>query len=313
MTTNVEFWKQKLAAFLHDPPSKCLDLSSHGKRAEQAYRQAGLIDEEVGKYLKDADHISAAADRIPFPSPSGSGMRCAFDGVKNCFIHPLGNKQGEKLTFKFHKEFPSAELAIEGENSVQPCLEQKSLNELKDEDERWRARFFAHWRLWRKHAIGHDYRLGFLPADTRIPDHSIWLHMQIASAVAGCIENEKIDIAFLKFQIGPVQEFIAAARSIRDLWSGSYLLSWLMASGLKALTEEVGPDSVIYPSLYGQPIFDLHWRDDLWNKVKIGSETVWSSFKYKEAEILTPNLPNVFLAIVPQKRSSELAKKVESR
>jgi hypothetical protein len=37
----------------------------------------------------------------------------------------------------------------------------------------------------------------------------------------------------LKLQIGPVQDFIAQARSTRDLWSGSYLLSWLMAAGLE--------------------------------------------------------------------------------
>jgi len=35
--------------------------------------------------------------------------------------------------------------------------------------------------------------------------------------------------ALLKFQIGPVQEFIAQARSTRDLWSGSFLISWMMA------------------------------------------------------------------------------------
>lgn len=44
--------------------------------------------------------------------------------------------------------------------------------------------------------------------------------------------------SLLKFQIGPVQDFIAAARSTRDLWSGSYLLSWLVAAGIKARPAE---------------------------------------------------------------------------
>jgi hypothetical protein len=35
--------------------------------------------------------------------------------------------------------------------------------------------------------------------------------------------------ALLRVQIASPQEFIAAARSTRDLWSGSYLLSWLIA------------------------------------------------------------------------------------
>jgi hypothetical protein len=127
--------------------------------------------------------------------------------------------------------------AFEGEQSVQPKLSDESLSRLENEDLRWRARLFAHWRLWSKHAIEKDYRLGLLPADTRIPDHSIWNHMQVVSALAGCIGQDKVWCpAFLKFQLGPVQEFIAAARSTRDLWSGSYVLSWLMAAGLKALS-----------------------------------------------------------------------------
>ena len=58
----------------------------------------------------------------------------------------------------------------------------------------------------------------------------------------------------LKLQIGPVQDFIAQARSTRDLWSGSYLLSWLMAAGLKRLRDDLGTnkkllDAVVYPAL----------------------------------------------------------------
>src|SRR5208283_2943082 len=108
------------------------------------------------------------------------------------------------------------------------------------------------------------------------------------------------------FQLGPVQDFIAAARSIRDLWSGSYLLSWLMAAGMKALSAEVGPDAVIFPSLRGQPLFDLHWRDDLWNKVSIGDQNVWDSLHWQNRHLLTPNLPNVCLAVVPAERAAEL-------
>jgi hypothetical protein len=305
-------WKRKLAAYLHDPPSKCLDIKTHEERSESALTQAGFTKEEISNYLKDPDWAASAADRLPFPFSKAAGLQCAFDGVRSGFIHPLGHPEGKKLCLQFHKEFPSAELGIEGETSVQPCLDEKSLQNFKTDEEKWRARFFAHWRLWQKNAIEKDYRLGFLPADTRIPDHTIWTHIQICSAFAGCMEGDKLKPAFLKFQIGPVQDFIAAARSIRDLWSGSYLLSWLIAAGLKSLSEEVGPDSVIYPNLYGQPLFDLHWRDELWSKVNIGSKSVWESFEYKEEDLLTPNLPNVFLALVPQGVAEKLADKVKN-
>ena len=303
---DVNFWKRKLAAYLHDPPSKALDIQTHGERSDAAFHRAGFIDTEVGDYFKLADHTGAAADRLPFPISRASGLHCAFDGIRNGFLHPLS---GTKISF--HAEFKSAEQGIEGEESVQPLLTTESLASVSEELQ-WRARFFAHWRLWAKHASEKDYRLALLPADTRIPDHSIWTHMQVVSALDGCIGDDNIwQPAFLKFQIGPVQDFIASARSIRDLWSGSYLLSWLMAAGMKALSAKIGPDAVIYPNLRGQPLFDLHWRDDLWNKVKIGDQTVWHSLGWKHSELLTPNLPNVFLAVVPADRAAGLGETVE--
>jgi len=315
---NEDFWKRKLAAYLHDPPSKALDIKTHGERSEAAFRAAGFTDTEVGDYFRHADHTGAAIDRIPFPKSLAANIACAFDGVRNSFLHPLGaGDQKQAIKCGFHREFATAELAIEGEQTIQPVPSDQSLAKLKDEAERWRARFFAHWRLWRKHAVEHDYRLGFLPADTRIPDHSIWTHMQVVSALAGCVQEEENHQqvwhpAFLKFQIGPVQEFIAQARSIRDLWSGSYLLSWLVATALKRLSELAGPDAVIYPNLQGQPLFDLQWRDELWSKVQIGngSQNVWESLGHENEELLTPNLPNVFLAVVPAQKGEAYAKAV---
>lgn len=299
-------WKEKLAAYLHDPPSKCLDIRTHGDRSDTAFRQAGFTDTEVGAYLAHADHTAAAMDRLPFPK-SRSGLQCAFDGIKNGFRHPMS---GELLPF--HAEFKSAAQVFDIEKPNQPVLSPETIARLQDDDTRWRARFFTHWRLWPKHAMENDYRMALLPADTRIPDHSIWTHMQVVSALAGCVGEKKVfQPAFLKFHLGPVQDFIAAARSIRDLWSGSYLLSWLMAAGMKALTAEVGPDAVIYPNLRGQPIFDLHWRAELWNKLNITDQkSIWDSLGWQNDSLLTPNLPNVFLAVVPADRATDLARKV---
>lgn len=62
------------------------------------------------------------------------------------------------------------------------------------------------------------------------------------------MNNSGMNSALLKFQIGPVQDFIAQARSTRDLWSGSYLLSWLMAAGLAKLVREIEAPLLILPS-----------------------------------------------------------------
>ncbi len=318
MTTS---WKNKLVAYLHDPPSKALDIPAHKEVARTLLRQAGFTDEEADTFSGQPDWAASAADRLPFPSSQASGLRCHFDGVHNCFHHPLGNGSKSAATLPLPGEFVTAEIAQEIEQTIQPAIKDEGFGALPDDfhdpsGQRWRAQFFAHWRLWAKHAAERDCRFGFLPADTRIPDHTIWSHMQVVSALAGCADPEHpsgpVKPAFLKVQIGPVQDFIAQARSIRDLWSGSYLLSWLMASGLKALSAEIGPDAVIFPNLRGQPLFDLHWRDELWNRIRIasGAVNVWESLDWQPRELLTPNLPNVFLAIVPQTRAGDLGRMI---
>jgi CRISPR-associated protein Cmr2 len=99
--------------------------------------------------------------------------------------------------------------------------------------------------------------------------------------------------ALLKFQIGPVQDFIARARSARDLWSGSYLLSWLVAAGIRELRSGTGA-SLIFPSGQGQPLLKLD---------VVKKET-------DHGRLLTPNLPNLFVARVPADRASGIAKDV---
>jgi CRISPR-associated protein Cmr2 len=299
------FWKRKLAAFLHDPPSKALDIRTHTERSEKAMQAAELgTPEERRAWANTADHTAAAADRFPFPHHSKASLSCAFDGVRNAFHHPLHGQQ----TLPFDGPFITVEQAIEGEQTTQPVLNDLTALPTEEQD---RARFLAHWRLWAPRSAEKDWRFAYLPADTRIPDHTIWNHMQIVSALESCRgSNAGLQPAFLKFQLGPVQDFIAAARSTRDLWSGSFLLSWLMAQGLAKLSLDLGPDSMVFPSLREQPLVDLALKDAVWEKVKIGDSPVWDSFKWSQDELLTPNLPNVFLAIVPADRAETLAKSV---
>jgi len=268
------------------------------------------------KYPRLPDWEASAADRIPFPKSRAAAVSCAFDGVKAGFHHPLGGKDQDPCILHFDKELSGLD-QLEGEDSkVQPVLDEATIASWSTEDVD-RARFFAHWRLWRQWAREKDWRFAFLPADTRIPDHTIWHHMLVTSAFAGCAVSDDPSVplrpAFLKMQIGPVQDFIAAARSIRDLWSGSYMLSWLMAAGLKRLSELAGPDSVLFPSLWGQPLFDLHWRDTLWSQVSLSNhpkaKKCWDAIAPPAPSLLTPNLPNVFLALVPAEEAEWLAEK----
>lgn len=50
------------------------------------------------------------------------------------------------------------------------------------------------------------------------------------------------------YTIGPVQSFIASARKTRDLWAGSYLLSYFVQTGLDYINAQgISNDDVIFP------------------------------------------------------------------
>lgn len=97
----------------------------------------------------------------------------------------------------------------------------------------------------------------------------------------------------LKFQIGPVQDFIAAARSTRDLWSGSYLLSFLVAAGIRELVKHDG--KLIFPSPGNQPL--------------LTEPESWKTIQDQKA-LLTPNFPNLFVAELPTEGSADLGNKI---
>ncbi|MCX6879322.1 MAG: type III-B CRISPR-associated protein Cas10/Cmr2 [Verrucomicrobia bacterium] len=101
--------------------------------------------------------------------------------------------------------------------------------------------------------------------------------------------------SLLKFQIGPVQDFIAQARSTRDLWSGSYLLSWLVAAGIRKLVADGG--TLIFPvSGDRQPLLRLESAKQ----------------EADHSGLLTPNLPNIFVAEVLADQAAGIARSVKS-
>jgi len=58
----------------------------------------------------------------------------------------------------------------------------------------------------------------------------------------------------LHFTLGPVQGFVAEARRTRDLWAGSFLLSWLSGKAMAALVAAGG--QIIFPRVEGDDLFE---------------------------------------------------------
>jgi CRISPR-associated protein Cmr2 len=294
----MNMWQRKLLAFLHDPPHKALDIAGHRARAAVFLRAAFPGKDAAIDFEHAADWTAAAADRFPFPHYRPSGVKAE----PGDFRHPMG---GSTLCLP---GWPTADGA---EKILQAC-QPHDFTDLPEGPERERAAFFATWRRWPVEAAKMNEHCAHLPADTRIPDHSIWLHNSITSALQGCIQEGATEPtpAFLVFQLGPVQEFIAQARSTRDLWSGSFLLSWLMAHALKALAWEVGPDAILFPFLRGQVLFD--WLNkDFYGKIRYGEDSLWDRLKVDPRSALIPNLPNRFFAIVPALDSKRIAEAAE--
>lgn len=290
------YWRRKLSAYMHDSPEKVLDIVGHARRAEQLQQVDAFSVME--SYQKAADHAASAADRLPWPDPRKSGLKSPFRGdAQSPFRHPLGG-----TNIPFTRSFRTVEEALQGSFQTRPVIE--------EEDPR--MAFIARWRFWKNWASDLNPQFGFLPAESRLPDHTIWNHMQVTSALQGCTDEQgTLRPAFLLVSLGPVQDFIAAARSTRDLWSGSYLLSYLVANALAEVALRLGPDQVIFPNLQNQPLLDLLMKP-VWDTMHTRSgESLWQAFQYYDREkgvprLLTPTLPNRFLLLVPADEAEEI-------
>lgn len=284
---------RKIQALLHDPPEKALILGraingGHEGRAGELMEKLGL-DVVIPEEVKLADRIASAADRVNlkgFPT----------DWPQNpLIVHPLSGKQ-----------FPIQSLATVDHRQVMASVDDvfsKLREAYGDELEK------LYLSLWREllpllEAKRSEDGMGqlweVLPADTRVPDHSIWEHRRVTSAIAAALPKP----AFLLFALGPVQSFIATARKTQDLWAGSYLLSYLSWHAMKAVAEEWGPDSIIFPDLCGQPFVDL------WLIEEKGLEFIK---KPGEEELSAPTLPNRFLAILPTEQAMQIVQRVSEK
>ena len=275
------YWKRKLAAYLHDPPHKQYDIANHDFARGVILRHLGLSVEEMRDWWKSPDWWASAADRYPFPSASQLYVDWSHHGQHE-FHHPLAGTRFSP------KETPRADSQV-GEKWLED-----SLHGLNFEGADERSRLFRLWRFWAERAAREkNEMMAYLPADSRIPDHTIWQHNALCSALEAT--NEKP--AFLMMQIGPVQEFIAQSRKMQDLWSGSYLLSFLISKALAAIALDIGPEAIIYPSLRGVPLLDFAWSQEA--DLFLAGTFQHGKGRLHPDELLIPSLPNRFLALVP--------------
>lgn len=297
-------WQTKLLAWTHDPAEKALvllrDPEGHEGGTIRALRDrlfgerqpADLVD-----LVKKADRWAAAADRPQFPRDKEGGRFQKWAQVRfdrsPVLIHPLsGDRIGIREGFA----------EIDPEHLKAVSFDHFSDLILKTEDgyPDWRRTALSFWRFGPELASSEMGGLWqVLPADTRVPDHTIWTHLDLTSAFAGAFAVDPgQDPALLVVSFGPVQGFIAQARSISDLWAGSHLLSMMCWQGIRVVCEDLGPDAVIYPQLRGVPVVDVWLTEQGIPKANF-TATGWMRLRSDANPLFAAALPNKFMALVP--------------
>ncbi|SHE95029.1 CRISPR-associated protein Cmr2 [Ferrithrix thermotolerans DSM 19514] len=314
--SSTELWKKKLAAWIHDPVEKAIVLgrTSYGhENGSLAYLREQLHLEK-GDYLSIADHWASAGDRPQWPS-SSQGPQLYVNFTKDPVIkHPISKESFDLGAMSI----PVGEIETFSSSHFKELIVKNEQGEIDYE-----STFLAFWRFGPSidnYELGSLWRV--LPADTRVPDHTIWNHLDLVSAFATALDG---DPALLEFSIGPVQSFIKQARSTADLWAGSHLLSVLTFEAMIPIIESYGPDSVLFPSLRGQPQLDLWLLERVRGKDdQIGGFKWWDDhlkrvdFRYEVVEsdsypAFTASLPNKFVALVPYKDANEVALRAKKR
>jgi len=293
-----DIFSRKLSAILHDPIDKPFILMQGESHEERAGHLADLLQVSLEK-AEGPDWIASAMERVLLPKKSGLKKELQVKFLDNPEIkHPLSgrNLNCEEIRFfsvekiKEIVEKSASELALDNSEKQYLTLWRNYVAKIKQNSP---SEIQKYWSV--------------IPADTRIPDHSLFEHLKITSACFNAMADRKNNIlrhnlAFLLCSIGPVQSFIATARKLQDLWMGSFILSYLIWAGMKIVVQKYGPDAVIFPDLHKQPLVD-HW---------LKTDKGISPIGYKEEDLVLPSLPNRFLAIVPNDSVSELGKAVES-
>jgi len=314
--TTQNIWLAKLAAWTHDPAEKALvllrDPAGHEggtvRELQQALFPEGL-PKDLAAHVKRADHWASAADRPQFPRSDKDGRYAAWTQVRfdqsPVLIHPLSGTEyplGKLDIDAAHIKAASTEHfreLIERDAAGQPDARRSALAFWRFGPEIEAEELRALWQL--------------LPADTRIPDHTIWTHLDLSAAFASSFTGDAdANPALLSMAFGPVQDFIAQARTTSDLWAGSHLLSRIAWAGLRVICERLGPDAVIFPQLRGVPLVDLWLRDEMGVNAKRFMDCEWAkeSNRTDANPLFAAALPNKLVAIVPAGQAQELAEAV---
>ncbi len=320
-----EYWRAKIWGLLHDPVLKALHNNS-GRGGNSFYQQLEVMqswvengwDPEtsggtVMKRIKLADYIASASDRGAIGSVTAS-VNYAPGSNRDQGLEVSHLLSGAKREFKIKQHSELVKNRQEYlESKEQKLLEAIPSSARENSDKGIKALYWWLWRCLPEATCQEfdDASLMVMPAETRLPDSSIWNHASITSALAGALVGYDLTAEDIKrwtsgketshpylavFSFTPVQELIKASRKMRDFWAGSWILHYLSAKVSWKLALKYGPDTLLYPSLYQQPLID-HW---ILKEFKEFPEfSTWIKTPTSRS-ILTAGFPNVLVLVLPK-------------
>ena len=310
---NKEKLYRRIEALLHHPPARSITSGRDNEAEIQALTHLkAAIGRETKHYESEAiaaDRVAAGANEYLFEDQDHAGREKGYviDWRNDPRLrHPLSGleKRIENV------EFPTDENLI---GSVDKVLTEKreqlveKYGDLYTEDALEELALYI-WRLLPTeltHNASPGKHWSILPADTRIPDHSVWEHLSLTSGLATAdlgpqrddwAVDQPSNASLFLLSVGPVQSFIGASRKTKDLQAGSFIVAYLTFQAIKYVCNTLGPEAILFPDLRKQPLADA-----------------WLQSKYPSWEI--PDMvatdaattPNRFFAVVPTERIDEIA------
>jgi len=310
-----EFFELKAASLLHDPPHKAWIVLGKFKdvpeklRGEKAHEAAsrelashvlrGTSLEGAVAKLRDervyvADKLASAQDRILLgyrqETPWGTTR------LKNMF----------RPEFSFQSPQPQAENVSEFAETLK-----KVLSEMDDPRIGYHTLFTLLEPLWyeKTRAIG--------PADTRVPNHSVFDHLYATAAMANWThQGMEPDGLMLVVDLAGVQAFISSARKLGDYWAGSWLVSALSWHIVRSLVEKYGPDTLVIPTGRVNPFY-IYW---LLNELRSKGYNKAEEEVKKLANRLLPDgwprqavIPGTLTLVLPMEEPDKLREELSNR
>lgn len=315
---NESIWQALLAARLHDPPEKALVLmrTAEGHEAGTARTLAGDIFPHgipalAAASAKRADRWASAADRAAFPSHDADRRYPAWQQVRfdqqPVIVHPL---TGQEFELDRLGDIAPAQITELSTAHLRGLIHRDS-----DGSVDVRRTALAFWRFGPQINAPDIRNLwALLPADTRVPDHTIFDHLDLTAALSGAFAADAQDgPALLAVSLGPVQDFIAASRSTSDLWAGSHLLARIAWEAMRVVCDLCGPEAILFPRLRGVPQVDLWLQTQCALDRNLFADERWRKERTDANPLFGAALPNRFTAVVPRSRAREIADGITRR